>query len=131
MCRCEQTLQKPTLFFIVFVSTIFVIRLFVFLVPEANITFLGLVIHHFWFGVALLLGAIFLPENHSLRIFLYGVGGGLLVDQLFFMLIGAGNDKEYWSLPSFLGAVLLTGLIFFIKERVIQFSLYRWLNRGN
>lgn len=116
----SKPLQKPTLFFILLVSTIFVIRLSVFLVPEVNITFLGLVIHHFWFGVILLLGAFFTPEKYSVRIFLYSIGSGLFVDQIVFMLLGAGNDQEYWALPSVLGVIILIAVVFFLKKRFIE-----------
>jgi|SRR3989344_309352 len=131
MCRREYTLQKSTLFFILFVSTILVTRLSIFLIPEVDVTVVGLVIHHFWFGAILLLCALFIPENHPLRIFFYGVGSGLFADQLVFMLLGAGNDREYWSLPSIFGAIVFTVVIFFIRKRFIQFSLYQLLKRGD
>lgn len=124
MCRRGCNLQKSTLFFILFIVTILITRLSVFLVPEVNITFVGIVIHHFWFGVVLLLCVLFIPEKHSARIFLYGVGSGFFVDQLVFILLGAGTDAEYWSLPSVMGTVVLAGMIFFIRRKVIQFSLY-------
>src|SRR3989344_1809041 len=125
MYRCEQNLQKSTLFFILFVSTILVTRLSVFLIPELDVTFGGIIIHHFWFGAILLLGALFIPKNNSIKMLLYAVGSGLFADQLVFMLLGAGNDKEYWSLPSLLGTVVITGLIFFTRKRSIQFLLYQ------
>ncbi len=131
MCRCRYTLLKSTFFFILFISTILITRLSVFLVPEVNITFGEIVIHHFWFGAVLLLCALFIPEKYSARIFLYGVGSGLFVDQLVFILLGAGNDEEYWSLPSVLGAAVLIGMIFFIRKKFIQLSLYRQSKRGD
>ena len=110
-------------------STILVTRLSVFLIPEVDVTFGGIIIHHFWFGAILLLGALFIPENNPFRIWLYAVGSGLFVDQLVFMILGAGNDKEYWSLPSVLGTIVLTGLIFFTRKRLVQFSFYHWLKQ--
>jgi len=118
-------LQKSTLFSILFISTILIIRLSVFLIPEVDVTFGGIVIHHFWVGVILLLSIFFIPENNSLRIWAYAVGSGLFADQLVFMFLGAGNDPEYWSLPSVLGTVVLTALIFFIRKRLIHFSFLK------
>ena len=112
-------------------STILVTRLSVFLIPEVDVTVVGLVIHHFWFGAILLFCAFLIPENHSFRMLLYGVGSGLFADQLVFMLLGAGNDKQYWSLPSISGVAVFIVVIFFIRKIFIQFSLYQLLKRGD
>ena len=41
------------------------------------------------------------------KILLYGIGVGLIIDQLIFMILGAGKDKEYWALPSLLGTIII------------------------
>ncbi len=39
------------------------------------------------------------------------------------MMLGAGNDKEYWALPSLLGAVITVLIIYPIREKITNFIL--------
>ena len=48
--------------FAIFLSTILLMRIGVLLIPEFDFVILGTIIHHFWFGIALITLSIFAPQ---------------------------------------------------------------------
>jgi len=96
-------------------------RLFVYLVPEVDIIFFGIVIHHFWFGLILSLMIFLLPTRlRVIKIILLALGLGLMIDQIIFLLLGGGKDREYWAFPSLFGAVIVTIAIYFYREKLLK-----------
>jgi hypothetical protein len=110
--------KKENLFYLIFILTIVLIRVGVFLIPNVDIVFWNVVIHHFWFGVVLLIAWLLIKEN-KIGIYSFGIGSGLMVDQLAFILLGSGGDFEYWG-PSLLGAVVLAVLIYFFRRKIVK-----------
>ncbi|MAG78228.1 hypothetical protein CL616_02570 [archaeon] len=86
--------------------TILILRVSVLLVPEVDVTFFNVIVHHFWFGIPIFVLGYFLRKSWIL-----GVGLGFMIDQLFFLLLGGGGDIEYWGLPSMSGVLVLVGLL--------------------
>ena len=118
---CIDRMKKENLFYIIFILTIIIARISIIVFPEFDIKFLGVIIHHFWFGVILLaIGLIISEKYESLKLYFYSIGVGLMVDQLVFMILGAGRDKEYWALPSLLGTILLAIIIYPMRARIIN-----------
>jgi len=88
-------------------------------VPEVDVKFFKVIVHHFWFGVILAIAGFVIPKQKIFpKILLYGIGIGLIVDQLIFMILGAGNDKEYWALPSLLGMIILVSILYPIRTKL-------------
>jgi len=108
------------------VLTILIVRISIIIVSEVDIKFLDMVIHHFWFGVILMIIGLIIPkqETHP-KILLSGIGAGLIIDQLIFMILGAGEDKEYWELPYLLGTIIIALVIYPIRIKLTNFLLQK------
>lgn len=114
-------MKQKNLFFIIFLLTIILIRIFVIIFPERDTYIFGILIHHFWYGIILLLIVFTIPKKYSIpKIFLSAIGLGYITDQLIFILLGAGKDKEYWALPSLLGTIILIVIIFPLRKKIID-----------
>ncbi len=119
-------MKEENKFYLLIVGTIFIIRISIMIVPNVDITIFNNVIHHFWWGIALLVTGFIIPENKkSLKIVFYGIGLGLVIDQLVFMILGGGGDTEYWSLPSLGGAVVGAIILYLRRKEVLRFLLTR------
>jgi hypothetical protein len=119
-------MKRENLFCLLIILTIIIARISVIIVPEVDIRFLDIIIHHFWFGVILLfIGLIISKKKEYLKIFLYGIGIGLIIDQLVFMILGAGKDKQYWALPSLLGTIIITIIIWKFRLKITNFILQK------
>jgi len=112
-------MKKENLFYLIFISTIILLRLGIFIFPERNLIILGFLIHHFWFGCFALAIYFLIPKKYTkLKITILAIGSGLIFDQLVFMLLGAGYDKEYWALPSTIGTIILAIIVFFLRKKL-------------
>lgn len=109
-------MKKENSLFILIVCTVLVIRLSVFLVPNIDIHVGDINIHHFWFGIILILISL-LVSKRSPKFWLWGIGIGLAIDQLFFMLLGAGTDTEYWAGASVYGAIICLIIVFILRKK--------------
>ncbi|MBI4146402.1 hypothetical protein HY489_03635 [Candidatus Woesearchaeota archaeon] len=111
--------MKPTLFFIICALTILLIRIGVFLIPEKDLAIAGIIVHHFWIGIVLILLSAFLRN-----ILIFPIGLGLATDQLIFIIMGAGKDAQYWSTPSIIGAIFGLIMIFLFRKELHRISTY-------
>jgi hypothetical protein len=103
-----------TLFFLIFVTTVFITRVFVFIRPVPAPTIFAVRLHHYMFGlVGILLAFIF----NSLVI--YAVGFGLFVDELTFLLMRGKNHEDNYSKVSLWGTVGFVILVFILKHYLI------------
>ena len=117
-------MKRENLFYLVLILTILITRISIIIVPEVDIILFNIIIHHFWFGVPLIFLAFVIPKQKTYpKIFLYGIGVGLMIDQLIFMILGGGKDKEYWTLTSLLGTMIIILIIYPIRTKVINFLL--------
>ena len=117
-------MKRENLFYLILIVTILITRISIIIVPEVDMKFLDIVIHHFWFGVVLMIVGLIIPKQKVYpKILLYGIGAGLIIDQLIFMILGAGKDKEYWALPSFLGMIIIALVIYPIRTKITNFLL--------
>ena len=117
-------MKKENLFYLTLIITILVIRISIILVPEVDIKLFNIVIHHFWFGLVLIAIGLLIPKQKTnLKLFIYAIGAGLVIDQLVFIILGAGQDKQYWGFPSLLGAIIIALGLFPIKQKITNFLL--------
>lgn len=118
--------KKENLFYFIFLVTILLLRGWIIVTPEVDVYFFGVLIHHFWCGVVLLLIAFIIPgERRLIRMFLFAIGLGVAVDEFVFILLGAGREEEYWALPASLGTIALVIFIFSMKKKLTDFVLDR------
>jgi len=113
----------PDILFLLALLTVFGIRLGVKLVPNKDVLVFGMVVHHFWFGVLMVLLGWSLPMIPYVSILLIGIGIGLIADHLIYMLLGAGGDEEYWAKGSIIGAVFTLVVIFVLRDEIYRFLL--------
>lgn len=119
-------MKRENLFYLVMILIILITRISIIILPEVDTKFLDIVIHHFLFGVILMIIGLIVPKQKFYpKILLYGIGAGLIIDQLIFMLLGAGKDKEYWALPSSLGTIIIVLVIYPIRQRLTNFLLQK------
>jgi hypothetical protein len=117
-------IKKENLFYILLILTIIGTRLSVVLVPEVDLIVLGLIIHHFWFGIILAIIGLIIPKKYDwIKIIIYAIGFGLIIDQLIFMILGAGKDAQYWALPSLLGTIILALVILPLRKKISDWLL--------
>ena len=120
-------MKKENLFFLLILITILITRISIIIIPEVNITLFNIIIHHFWFGVILMLIGLFIPKKLFIfKIGIYGIGAGLIIDQLIFMILGAGQDKEYWAFPSLIGMIIMTFIVFELRKKNRIFVASAW-----
>lgn len=101
-------------FFLIFVLTILVTRIFLFIKPVASPTIKGFRIHHWMYGITLIILS-FIFSN----ITMYAVGLGLFVDELSYILIGGENHKDNYSTKSLLGTVIFILAIYLLRNQIL------------
>ncbi len=115
-------MKRKNLLYLSFILTIVIIRVGVFLIPGVDITVGKFILHHFWFGVLLLMINFFIKEGRfNQKFILFGIGLGLFLDELIFMLLGGGGDLQYWNIYSVIGTMLIVLLIFFLRGEILGF----------
>jgi len=90
------------------------------LIPGVDIRIKKISIHHFWIGLALFIGIYFLPLGQTLSLVGLAIGLGLIIDEFTFIILGGGSDKEYQSVPSLLGTLVIVGVIYFFREKIFE-----------
>lgn len=112
------------LFFIIILVTVLVVRISVLLVPNKDLKLFGVIIHHFWIGVVLVLVGWFIQiDNIHISSLVLGIGLGLIADHFVYMIFGAGGDKEYWSKISLGGAVTMLIILFLFRTELYSLFL--------
>ena len=101
-------------FFLIFVVTIVIVRLFLFLCPFSSPDIKGFRIHHYMYGIV---GIIIGLVAHSIN--LYAIGLGLFVDELTYIIIRGKDHKDNYSLVSLLGTLLFVVAVFVFKDYLV------------
>src|SRR3989338_2037622 len=101
-------------FFLIFISTIIITRLVVYLFPIPSPTIKSFRLHHYMFGIiGIVIGLLFSS------ILIYAIGIGLFIDELAYILIGGKTHKDNYSKKSLLGTVFFILLVFIFKNYLI------------
>lgn len=109
-------------FFIVFLITIIVTRIFLYIKPMHGPTLRGIRIHHYMYGIILMLVSVAIKN-----VTLYAIGIGLLVDEFTFVFIVREKDnkasysKTNYSKTSLIGIVILILMVFLARKSIIPF----------
>ena len=111
-----------------FIISFIVTRTFTYFFPNVVLVSGGLHIHHFWFGIVLLAVGGWLGINYDdkeidiVASIFYGVGGGLIVDEVGLLL----TFGDYWSGLTWTFMILLFSFIF----ALLLFGRYRKIILG-
>src|SRR3989344_9199191 len=122
--------EDKNLFYFLVILTILFERLSIYFSPrEIHLEIFGIIIHHFWFGVIILVVSFLISEKsmHLVKLCLGAIGTGLICNELIFMLFGAGLYPQYWSLPSIIGMIFMAFFFFFFLQSISNFLLNKKL----
>lgn len=103
-------------FFFIFLTTILVTRLLVYLFPIPAPTIRNFRIHHYMYGVVILILGLTLDS-----ILVFAVGLGLFTDELTYLLIGGKTHKDNYSKISLLGTAGFIAVIFLLRNYLVSF----------
>jgi len=107
---------SSTYFIIIFISTILIIRLFLYFKPISSPTIEGFRLHHYMYGLILIPIGMLLTN-----ITIYAVGLGLLINEFPYILLKGKNHKDNYSIKSLLGVLMLMIVVVLLKDYLIFF----------
>ena len=102
-------------FFLIFIATILMVRIALYVKPHPSPTIKGIRLHHWMYGLFLIPLAVMLKN-----IPLYAIGLGLFIDELTFLLIGGKTHEDNYSWKSLIGTVLFTIVVFFLRGYLVR-----------
>ncbi len=93
------------LFFAWMIGTIVFVRVYILFFPQTNLYIFGSNVHHLYFGTSMLL-VLNVTDIVGLKgwefLVLSGIGSGLVLDQLVYLVASNGGHKAYFT-PSLFG----------------------------
>ena len=94
--------------------TVLVLRLYLHLVHVRHIYPGGYLVHHLFFGVLIVIPAAFLLAFETrygkfVRVML-GVGAGMVLDEVVYLVATQASDADYVSKTSLVGSLVLVGM---------------------
>ena len=102
-------------FFLIFLATILITRIVVYLRPVPSPTIGNFRLHHYMYGIVLIvigLIASFMP--------IYAVGFGLFIDELTYLIIGGKTHEDNYSKKSLVGTLFFIILAFFFRDYILS-----------
>ncbi len=119
MDRWERNYIMHNQFFLIFLATILITRIFLFLRPIPSPTLGKFRTHHYMFGI---LGIVIGLFAHWLVV--YAIGWGLFIDELMYLLMRGKNHEDNYSKISLIGTFLFIILVFILRNYfVMPFAL--------
>lgn len=117
-------MNEAMYFFLIFLATIIGTRILIFFHRQPSPTVMGLRLHHYMYGIALMIIAYFIKN-----VAIYAFGLGLLADQIPYILMEREllgekrfNGSVYWNKTHLIILVAIIILIFFLKDYLIFFK---------
>jgi hypothetical protein len=113
-------------FFLAALITLLIIRTGIYLsryfMPEKHLMIGKYIFHHFWFGFLFIIAGFLIAGNlATLKGVVFGIGFGIIADELVFMFFGGGGFASYWALPSVAGAAFSLILLYALRLKLIGF----------
>ncbi len=110
-------MKRKNIFYFIFILTILATRAWVFFFPQKKLIVGGMVIHHFWLGVILILFVLLLFKKYGgLRMAAFSVGLGLAADELTYIILGGRTVSDYWSIYSVTGTIVILAIVFMTRN---------------
>jgi len=101
-------------FFLIFIITVVVTRVFLYFKPIASPVIKGFRLHHYMYGLILSVLGIVLGS-----VTIFAIGIGLFVDELGFLLIGGKTHKENYSKLSLILLCTFVILVYIFKSQLL------------
>jgi len=126
------TKQTLKLILLPMLATFATQRLYLHLVSVQHVRTGGLIIHHLFFGVMMVIPAAFVlafGPRHRMSAVLsriaLGVGSAMVLDEMVYLVATQASDSDYVSALSLKGAVVFISL-----ATVLLLALYHWCKRS-
>ena len=107
-------MESGLYFFIIFLVTILITRLFLYLKSIPAPTIKGFRVHHYLYGLVLIpIGALLG------NVTIYAIGLGLFIDELGFLVIGGKTHKDNYSWKSLSLLAIFIISVFILKKQFL------------
>lgn len=111
----KQQTNRLIIFALSLIGTILVTRLVIYYIVDPNLMIFGLEMHHFYYGLFLLIGTVlfmlFVGRYHKIYLITSAISIGLIVDQLWFICKQIGGNNPTIYNPSFAPVILIAIII--------------------
>ncbi len=98
-------------FFVIFLATILITRIFLYFKPIASPKIKGFRLHHYMYGIILIILGLL---SNTLTV--YAIGFGLFIDELTFIMIKGKSHKDNYSNKSLIGTAGFIIITFMLKS---------------
>lgn len=102
-------------FFIIFLATILITRIFLLVKPVAAPTIGGFRMHHWMYGLAGIAIAFVVR-----LVIIYAIGLGLFIDELTYLTVSGKTHEDNYSFLSLTGTTVLIVLVFLLRRYLIS-----------
>lgn len=122
-------MQTKTHLFLIFLLSLIGTRIFIFFCQKPSPTIMGIRLHHYMYGIVLMIAAYYLRNFFSYAGALYAFGLALLVDQIPYLIVEREpfgderfNGDIYWDPVHLVLLVITVILVFIFKDHLIPFK---------
>ena len=106
-------IMQDLYFIVVFLSTVIITRVLLYFRPTPSPTIRGFRTHHWMYGIILVLIAVLFKN-----IILFGVGSGLFIDELGYILIRGKTHQDNYSVRSFILLAIFVLLVYIMRSEI-------------
>ena len=107
-------METELYFFTIFIITIIITRVFLYIKPMPAPAIKGFRMHHYMYGLFLVLIGILLGN-----VTIYGLGAGLFIDEFGYLLLNGKSHEDNYSKFSFLLLGLFIVLVYVFKKQFL------------
>lgn len=114
-------MKKENLLFLLSVLTILVIRIGLLLFPNGKVMIGHVHFHHLWIGLTIVILTLLLFKKFTkLRLLLFSIGLGAMVDEAALLFLGVSRVGGYWQTYSVVGVCAATVFVFILRKQIVK-----------
>ena len=102
-------------FFLIFLCTILITRIFLFYKPISSPTIGNFRMHHYMYGIAAIIIGLIMNS-----IVIYAIGLGLFIDELTYLLIKGKTHADNYSAKSLIGTLFFIVIICVLRNHLVN-----------
>lgn len=110
-------MKKENLFFIIFMASLIVIRVFLYFYPASSPTINGFRMHHYMYGILIIIFAKLFKNTN-----IFAIGSALFLDELMLILTNSWTYSDYFSTISLVGTGIFSIFFFILRKSIFIFS---------
>ncbi len=104
---------RANYFFSIFLVTVIITRIGLYIKPLASPTIKGLRLHHYMYGFLILIISLFFKNPLG-----FSLGLGLFIDEIPYLVLKGKTHKDNYSKNSIRGVVILIILIWILRRKI-------------